>query len=259
MSRTVSIPASRSSKAGSRIRSLRGGWSPSRLAGGLVLTAWAAMFWWLLATGRVNLYLSTNTSWVVPVGAVLLTAAAIGRLASARGSESEPIGRREEVILALMVVPVILVMVLPPATLGSFSASKKTAYSPGVTLSSSFYDDITSTSEITLLSIAAGQTSNQGSQALAKRAGADVDFIGVASRDPSTPADEFLLTRYVITCCVADATIVQVRVVNVSPGAIQPNDWVEVRGQLYPLGRTMLVNADSVAVVPRPAKPYLTP
>jgi putative membrane protein len=259
MSRTVSIPASRSSKAGSRIRSLRGGWSPARLAGGLVLTAWAAMFWWLLATGRVNLYLSTNTSWVVPVGAVLLTAAAIGRLASARGSESEPIGRREEIILALMIVPVILVMVLPPATLGSFSASKKTTYSPGVTLSSSFYDDITSTSEITLLSVAAGQTSNQGSQALAKRAGADVDFIGVASRDPSTPADEFLLTRYVITCCVADATIVQVRVVNVSPGAIQPNDWVEVRGQLYPLGRTMLVNADSVAVVPRPAKPYLTP
>jgi uncharacterized repeat protein (TIGR03943 family) len=217
------------------------------------------MFWWLLATGRVNLYLSTNTSWVVPVGAVLLTAAAIGRLASARGSESEPIARREEVILALMVVPVILVMVLPPATLGSFSASKKTTYSPGVTLSSSFYDDISSTSEITLLSVAAGQTSNQGSQALAKRAGAEVDFIGVASRDPSTPADEFLLTRYVITCCVADATIVQVRVVNVSPGAIQPNDWVEVRGQLYPLGRTMLVNADSVAVVPRPAKPYLTP
>jgi putative membrane protein len=217
------------------------------------------MFWWLLATGRVNLYLSTNTSWVVPVGAVLLTAAAVGRLASARGPESEPIGRREEIVLALMVVPVILVMVLPPATLGSFSASKKTTYSPGVTLSSSFYDDITSTSEITLLSVAAGQTSNQGSQALAKRAGADVDFIGVASRDPSTPADEFLLTRYVITCCVADATIVQVRVVNVSPGAIQPNDWVEVRGQLYPLGRTMLVNADSVAVVPRPAKPYLTP
>jgi putative membrane protein len=259
MSRTVSIPASRASKAGSRIRSLRGGWSPARLAGGLVLTAWAAMFWWLLATGRVNLYLSTNTSWVVPVGAVLLTAAAVGRLASARGPESEPIGRREEIVLALMVVPVILVMVLPPATLGSFSASKKTTYSPGVTLSSSFYDDITSTSEITLLSVAAGQTSNQGSQALAKRAGADVDFIGVASRDPSTPADEFLLTRYVITCCVADATIVQVRVVNVSPGAIQPNDWVEVRGQLYPLGRTMLVNADSVAVVPRPAKPYLTP
>jgi uncharacterized repeat protein (TIGR03943 family) len=259
MSRTVSIPASRSSKVGSRIRSFRGGWSPARLAGGIVLTAWAAMFWWLLATGRVNLYLSTNTSWVVPVGAVLLTAAAVGRLASARGPESEPIGRREEIVLALMVVPVILVMVLPPATLGSFSASKKTTYSPGVTLSSSFYDDITSTSEITLLSVAAGQTSNQGSQALAKRAGADVDFIGVASRDPSTPADEFLLTRYVITCCVADATIVQVRVVNVSPGAIQPNDWVEVRGQLYPLGRTMLVNADSVAVVPRPAKPYLTP
>src|SRR5919206_269388 len=75
----------------------------------------------------------------------------------------------------------------------------------------------------------------------------------------ATQADEFLLTRYVITCCVADATIVQVRVVNVPPGAVQPNDWVDVKGQIYPLGRTMLVNASSVKVVPRPSHPYLTP
>ena len=160
--------------------------------------------------------------------------------------------------MALMVVPVILVMVLPPATLGSFSVSKKTKFSSAV-LSSSIYDHITATSPITLLSLAAGQTSNQGAQALSKRAGSPVDFIGVASRDPNTPADEFLLTRYVITCCVADATIVQARIVNVTPGSVQPNDWVEVKGQIFPLGRTMLVNADSVKVVPRPAKPYLTP
>jgi uncharacterized repeat protein (TIGR03943 family) len=258
MSRAVSIPAA-DARARSTVRGLGGGWAPVRVAGGLVLAAWATMFWWLQLTGRVNLYLSTKTSWVVPVGAVLLTAAAIGRLVSARAGDRQPLGRREGIVMALMMVPVIFVMVLPPATLGSFSASKKTKFSPGVTLSNTFYDQITSTSTITLLSVAAGQTSNQGAQALAKRAGTDVDFVGVASRDASTQADEFLLTRYVITCCVADATIVQVRVVNVPPGAVQPNDWVDVKGQIYPLGRTMLVNATSVKVVPRPAHPYLTP
>jgi putative membrane protein len=259
MSRTVSVPSSSGQRAQLAARLRRRPWNPARLGGGLVLTAWATMFWWLFLTGRVNLYLSTKTSWVVPVGAVLLTAAAVGRLASARGSDGSPLERREQVVLAVMVVPVILVMVLPPATLGTFSASKKTKFSPGVTLSSSFYDDITSTSKITLLSVAAGQTSNAGARALAQRAGSDVDFVGVASRDASTPADEFLLTRYVITCCVADATIVQVRIVDVPPGAAQPNDWVDVKGQIYPLGRTMLVDASSVQVVPRPSKPYLTP
>ncbi len=52
-----------------------------------------------------------------------------------------------------------------------------------------------------------------------------------------TPADEFLLTRYIVTCCVADATTAQVRVVNVPPGKFQANDWVEVRGPIYPLGQ----------------------
>ena len=160
-------------------------------------------------------------------------------------------------MLTLMVLPVIVVLVLPAATLGTFSAAKKTRFS-SVNLKT-FYGEITSTSEITLLSVAAGQTSDAGSEALAKRAGSDVDFVGFVTRYPDTPADELLLTRYVITCCVADATITQVRVVNVPPGQFEPNDWIEVKGQIYPLGREVIVNATSVAGVPRPAKPYLTP
>jgi uncharacterized repeat protein (TIGR03943 family) len=215
------------------------------------------MFWFLYVTGRVNLYLSTRTSWVVPVGAVLLTLAAVGRLAAARGPRPEPLKRREAVVMTLMVLPVVVVLALPTATLGSFSAAKKTQFSSLST--STVYGDITSTSEITLLSVAAAQTSDAGAEALAKRAGDDVDFVGVVTRYPDTPVDELLLTRYVITCCVADATIVQVRVVNVPPGKFPANAWVDVKGQIYPLGREVIVNASSIATVPRPAKPYITP
>jgi putative membrane protein len=235
----------------------RRAWSQSRLAGGLVLSAWAAMFWFLYLTGRVNLYLSTRTSWVVPVGAVLLTLAAVGRLAATRGPRREPLQRREAVVMALMVLPVVVVMALPTATLGTFSANKKTQFSSVSTRT--FYGDITATSEITLLSVAAAQTSDAGATALATREGSDVDFVGFVTRYPETPVDELLLTRYVITCCVADATIVQVRVVNVTPGRFQANDWVEVKGQIYPLGREVIVNASSIVGVARPAKPYITP
>lgn len=232
-------------------------WSQPRVLGGIVLVAWAVMFWFLFLSGRVYLYLSTRTSWVVPVGAVLLTFAAVGRLAASRVPRAEPLRRREAVVLALMALPVIVVLVLPPATLGTFSAAKKTRFS-SVNLRT-FYGEITSTSEITLLSVAAGQTSDAGAEALAKRAGSDVDFVGFVTRYPDTRADELLLTRYVITCCVADATITQVRVVNVPPGQFEPNQWIEVKGQIYPLGREVIVNASSVTGVPRPAKPYLTP
>ena len=74
-----------------------------------------------------------------------------------------------------------------------------------------------------------------------------------------TPADEFLLARYVVTCCVADATIAEVRVVNVTPGQFSNEDWVRVRGTIYPLGREVIVNASDVTSVARPDHPYLTP
>ena len=70
-------------------------WSRARVGGGLVLGAWAGMFWFLLLTGRINLYLSTRTQWVVPVGAALLSAAAVGRIVAARVRRPEPLRRRE--------------------------------------------------------------------------------------------------------------------------------------------------------------------
>jgi hypothetical protein len=199
----------------SRARPFGKGWSADRVAGGLVLAAWALLFWFLLLTGRDNLYLSMRTAWVVPVGATLLTAASLGRLASARGRSPEPLSLREAWILGLVVVPVVLVM--------------------------------------------AAQTSREGEAALAKRAGAQVEFVGFVTRYADTPAGELLLTRYIITCCVADATIAQVRVVNVPPGRFQTNDWIDVEGTIYPLGHEVIVNATDIQEIPRPSKPYITP
>jgi len=231
-------------------------WSGPRLAGAAVLAAWAILFWFLLLSGRSALYLSTRTSWVVPVGAVLLGAAAIGQAASARIVQPRSMTVREAVVFGAMVVPVVLVLALPPATLGSFSAGKRTGFaSSGIATS---VGDV-GTGRLSLIDVAAAQTTKEGEAALAKRAGEDVDLVGFVMRYPDTPAGEFLLTRYIVTCCVADATIAQVRVVNVPPGAFQANEWVDVKGAIYPLGREVIVNATSVGVVARPEHPYLTP
>jgi putative membrane protein len=230
--------------------------SSSRLAGAAVLGAWAVLFWWLLLTGRQDFYLSTRTQWVVPVGATLLTMAALGRLATVRTREREPVRRRDAWAMAAVVAPVVLMMALPPATLGQYSAGKRSSFaSVGVVTSAS---DIGS-GDLTLVDVAAGQTTPEGEAALAARAGERVTFVGFVTRYDDTPADELFLTRYVVTCCVADATIAEVRVVNVTPGAFEPDDWVEVTGAIYPIGREVIVNAERVVGVDRPERPYLTP
>ncbi len=251
----MSDVALRSTVSGTRDAPARR-WSPSRLAGAAVLGAWAVLFWTLLITGRDALYLSTRTSWVVPIGASLLTASAAGRLASARVGTPSDITVREAVVFGLMIVPVVLVLALPTATLGSYSAGKRTGFaSAGIATS---VGDV-GTGQLSLIDVAAAQTTKDGEAALAKRAGEDVDLVGFVLRYPDTPAGEFLLTRYIVTCCVADATIAQVRVVNVPPGAFAANAWVDVKGAVYPLGREVIVNASSVTSVRRPEHPYLTP
>src|SRR3954467_4786102 len=182
------------------VRSGRGV-SPIRLASAIVLFAWAVLFWFVLLTGRTQLYLSNRTSWVVPIGAVLLTAAAIGRLFSLRAEEPEPLHIREAWILGVMVLPVVALLVLPPATLSSFAATKRPFVTAGVSASST---DIAN-GALTLVDVAAAQTSREGAKALAARAGDEATFVGFVTPIPGNPAGEFLLTRYYITCCIADA------------------------------------------------------
>ena len=221
-----------------------------------MLAAWAFLFWFLILADRVDLYLSTRTSWVVPMAAVVLSVAAVGRLVVARTARTERLDLREGVVMSLLVAPVVVLLALPPATLGTFSAPKKATYSGS---SAGFYWTFDENSEVTLLMVAAAQTSDEGSQVLAKRAGSEVDFVGFVARNADTPADELLLTRYVITCCAADATVAQVRVVNVTPGLFDQEDWVEVKGIIYPIGRQVIVVASSIEEAPRPDRPYLTP
>lgn len=258
MSRTLDAdPVLTRPRSDAQPRAGRRHWSQPRLAGALVLGSWATLFWFLIVSGRVNLYLSTRTSWIAPIAAVVLTLAAVGGLASARLGTSQPLRRREAMVMAAIIVPVVIVMASPPATLGSFSAPRKAQFS-GTRISNQ-YGIFDGSSEITLLAVAAAETSEEGADLLATRAGEEVDFVGFVTRYADTPADELLLTRYVITCCVADSTIVNVRVVNVTPGQFAPDDWIEVKGQVFPLGRDVIVAATSIEKVPRPDRPYLTP
>ncbi|MEX0755318.1 MAG: TIGR03943 family protein [Actinomycetota bacterium] len=231
-------------------------WSAYRVATGIVLTLWAGTFWFLLVSGRSSQYLSSRTEWVVPVGAVLLTVAAVGRLLTARERDPTPLGRRQAWMLGLLLVPVLVTLVLPPSTLTSFAAGRRgDAAAAGYTASASEIGE----GALTLLDVAGAQTSKEGQQALAKRAGEQVSFVGFVDRELGTPADEFLLTRFIVSCCVADATVASVRVVNVPPGTWEIDEWVTVDGTIYPLGREVIVDQSSITAATEPNPAYLSP
>jgi uncharacterized repeat protein (TIGR03943 family) len=226
------------------------------VSAGLVLGAWAGLFWFLLVSGRWSLYLSTRTFWVVPTGAVLLTIATAGRLAFARVPRPEPVPTATSWMLGVIALPVVLILALPPATLSGYALGRRSGFvGSGVSVSTS---DIAS-GDLSFIDIAAAQSSKEGMTALRSRAGEQVTLEGFVWHQDGAMADEILLTRYVVTCCVADATSAQVHVVNVPPGRFEADDWVSVTGLVYPLGSEILVDASDVHAIPQPSRPYLTP
>ena len=229
----------------------RGLWSAALLAG------WAGTIWFLLASGRWALYLSGRTLWVLPVGAAVLTAGAIGRMFLSRRRPPRSLTVRDSWTLGLLAVPLVVILALPPTTLGTYAVSRRSSFSSVTGYLSA--RDVSSASAPTLLDVAAAQDSPEVMRALSHRAGERVTFVGFVQRDANEPSDEFELTRFVITCCIPDALLVQVRVVDVPPGRFTPNEWVQVSGTLYPVGTEVLLDAQDVKAVPRPSQPYLYP
>lgn len=226
-------------------------WSPAKVVTALALAAWAGLFWLLLASGRSALYLSSRTDWVVPMGAVVLTIAALGRLLTARGDRREEVTPRQAWGVGLIVLPVVAVLALPPAALGSFAASRRSAVGGSFASAPEELGE-----EVSLGEVAAGVWSDEARKALFDRAGSPVDFVGIVTRREGLPADEFYLTRFIVSCCVADALSVQVRVVG-APADLEQDQWVRVRGTLYPLKEDVVVAASGVERVERPDRPYL--
>jgi uncharacterized repeat protein (TIGR03943 family) len=229
-------------------------WSARRLAVAGVLAVWAVLFWFLLLSGRTSLYLSPRTAWVVPVGAVLLTMSLAGRVLTARTDRPEPVPSRTAWTLGLIVLPVVVIAALRPAALGSYAASRRSSAAGVVTgAAAAAVGD-----HVTLSVVAAGMWSDDTRRALADRAGSRVTFEGIVTHREGQPADEFTLTRFIVSCCIADALSVQVRVVGAPPGRLAEDQWVRVTGTFYPVGRETVVDAGSVETIPRPEEPYLS-
>lgn len=230
-------------------------WSQQRLAIGLALLVWATVFWFLIIADRAPLYFSSRTTWLAPVGALSLTVALIGRLLTARVASPETLTRRQTTRLTMLVLPALAVMILPAPTLGSYAVGKRSsATSRGAYVSMADRD--LSEGDLSFLDIF-GLSYNGELNQLAGRAGSTSSFVGFVSKDGGGRADEFMLNRFMISCCPGDAVNIQVRVVGAPPGQFNEDDWVRVTGKIYPLGQQVVVDATEVTKVDRPKRPYL--
>jgi putative membrane protein len=93
--------------------------------------------------------------------------------------------------------------------------------------------------------------------------GQHVQVVGMVSKNDTTPAGQFVLYRFVIVCCAADAMPMEMTVTSPDTSKLVSDEWVRVGGtvRMETVGtRTIpVLEADQLTKVAAPGDPYLSP
>ena len=93
--------------------------------------------------------------------------------------------------------------------------------------------------------------------------GEEAQVTGFVYRDDRFQTGTFLVARYVVSCCVADASPVGLIVQAADADALLADEWVEIKGRFQPGAfgehQVPVLIAEEVTPTEAPAQPYLYP
>lgn len=243
----------------------------------LVLAAIGFYLLNLVWSGRLGWYIHSRFLPLTLVGAVGLLFLAQAQMTArppfeAGGIEAEVGGGGHQPVraapgsrrrLLLLLLPVLLGMVIPAAPLSASAVEQRGVVTNAPVRSSSNPQPVRFTlapEERTILDWLLLFQEDPGS---ATFAGQPADVTGFVYRDPRVGEGEFLLSRFAVTCCVADATALGLLIQWPGAADLTPERWVRVRGTTAVgelTGRpSALVQAASVEPIDPPDQPYLFP
>jgi uncharacterized repeat protein (TIGR03943 family) len=205
-------------------------------------------------------------------GAILIGLAMASALWYRREQDGhEPHGPRVAWLLALP--PLALVLIAPPA-LGAFAASRQATLPPPTRQASSagqaagsvdsgLFPPLLPTSDGAAVPLTLAEYMVRDHEAPHTLADVRIRLVGFVT--PQEPGrDGYLLTRFAINCCAADATALKVAIRG-DPVPRAPDTWLEVEGRWQqrtggdpdqPSSDAPLLLAESIRVVTQPSPPY---
>ena len=245
-----------------------------RLAQGVVLVTLGLFFVSKLWSGTLYLYINQRFAILTVLGAVVFLALGANALREWGTARASAIGAAVPVPsdcatfsgwpLLLMAVPVALGLLIPPQSLGAATVANRglntsAPLSPNTSAPVKLSVSI-APADRNLLDWLRAFDQAGGAQALA---GQPARVTGFVYHDPRLPAGQFFVSRFVLTCCVVDATPVAL-LVDWPDAQRLPNDaWVQVTGSIQAADfqgqPAPLIQADRVLTVAQPAQPYLYP
>jgi putative membrane protein len=165
--------------------------------------------------------------------------------------------------LAIVAIPLALGVLVPARPLGASAISTSgvpTSLGTAPVASVSTQFDLAPTDRNVLDWIRAFSSANN----IDEFAGQSADLVGFVYRDVRFKADsQFMVARFTVSCCVADASAIGVIVESPDGAKVAQDSWVHVKGQFkveeIDGQRAPVLIAESIETVPQPEHPYLYP
>jgi len=233
-----------------------------RLLQSLLLVALSVFLAGKVIGGKLTWYINQRFLPLTLIGVILLAtmAEAVFRPARNKGAAQEHVHILPGNLLILL-IPVLLGMLFPARPLDAIAVDSK-----GIVVNA----PLESSDGVERQFEAAADQRNildwirifNYENDLSPYLGQQANVIGFVYYDERLPENQFLVSRFIITCCAADAFAIGVPV-EWNGEEFDENTWVKVKGPVQVTEwndqKTPLILAESVEITRAPEQPYLFP
>jgi putative membrane protein len=217
------------------------------------------------AHGTLFYYIGPRVGWlaIVAIALLIILAGAYNLVGSqAERDDSGHVHERPSVWpIVIVAVPLVLGVAIPDTPLGANAvAARGMTTEMGLDSSSSTTALTIIPSERNLLDWVRALNWLSDSASLD---GQEADVVGFVYHDPRLPKDQFMVGRFTLTCCVADALAIGLIVQSDQAEELQQDTWVRIKGT-FQVGEavgqsTSILIAHEIIPVEEPDQPYLYP
>lgn len=213
----------------------------------------------LILTGNLTYYINLRFAWLAYAGTAIFVLLALVSLYSCLNPQQAHHHYQISWDMLLIVAfPLLLAITIPPRSLGI------EAVNGGISLRPVAVDSAATFSRSPLdRNILDWLREFNRSHTPAAMNGQPVEVIGFVYHEPDFAEEEFMISRFTMSCCVADAYPIGMPVHFVGSANFNAGDWVRVSGELKAneFGGDFLpvVFASQIDLVEEPALPYLYP
>ncbi len=231
----------------------------------LILFGLAIYFAVIIVTGDITNYVNITESfgWLSYVAVVLFAGLGLAALtninkrddtATGYGHISEPSWS----VLLIVGAPLVLGTLIPSQPLGAEAINGNlTTTGSGLGGLNTFTADPLDRNILDWLRVFNSEP------AAAALDGTPADVIGFVYREPGLESDQFMVARFALSCCVADASAFALPVMWADTSQLSEGEWVRVRGEFNAgdfRGETLpILIPQTVDSVEQPEHPYLYP